>query len=322
MATRPPPLLLTKRLTSFLHLNLSATVTTLLLLTPSGKLLAYASRPPVPVATLRTHGTVAASLYAIHSSGTDRETIDAALGPPTSTSTTTSTTTTPTPRRTAATAAAGATERDSRSRSDGGGGQHDNNDGPLAVTIQLESGSVLVIRRLRCGMLFVCMGPPDHPLAPPPPSSSRPQTQQTQQQHQQSLAGAISQSAATSAPNGNDDQASAAAPNGHSHHHNNHHHQTPSTSPPGPSQQSSQSQQHQPTSSLAAPPNFGSPSEAASVLSSATAQTGVSSGSSVGFGAGTAGVMVMRRHAEELARWLDDKLGTLEVPGDGLGGVL
>lgn len=328
MATRPPPLLLTKRLTSFLHLNLSATITTLLLLTPSGKLLAYASRPPVPVATLRTHGTVAASLYAIHSSGTDRETIDAALGPPT---TSTGGATTSTTRRTAAAAAAvaDASERDSRSRSDGGGGgQHDNNDGPLAVTIQLESGSVLVIRRLRCGMLFVCMGPPDHPPAPPPPSSSRPQTQQTQQQHQQhqqSLAGAISQSAATSAPNGTDDQASAAAPNGHNHHHNHHHHQTPSTSPPGPSQQSSQQSSHsqqQPTSSLAAPPNFGSPSEAASVLSSATAQTGVSSGSSVGFGAGTAGVMVMRRHAEELARWLDDKLGTLEVPGDGLGGVL
>lgn len=32
--------------------------------------------------------------------------------------------------------------------------------------------------------------------------------------------------------------------------------------------------------------------------------------------------MATRRHAEELARWLDDKLGTLEVPGDGLCGVV
>lgn len=275
---RPPPLLLTKRLTSFLHLNLSATITTLLLLTPSGKLLAYASRPPIPIATLRTHATVAASLYAIHRSGTDRETIEAALRRPHQ----------PATRRAAATTA-------EKSRDD---------DGPLAVTIQLESGSVLVIRRLRCGMLFVCIGPPAH--SPPPPiPTSRPQTQHQQHapQHQHSLAGAISQSAALSGPNNNSDEtaAAAAAPNGH--------HTPSSTSPPPPQ-----------SSSLAgAAPHPGSPSEAASVLSEMTAQT---SASSVVFGAGTAGVMTMRRHAEELARWLDDKLGTLEVPGDGLGGVL
>lgn len=295
-ATRPPPLLLTKRLTSFLHLNLSATITTLLLLTPSGKLLAYASRPPVPVATLRTHATVAASLYAIHRSGTDRETIDAALHKPHQ----------PAARRTAAEAAAAASAA-AKTR------DNDDDDGPLAVTIQLESGSVLVIRRLRCGMLFVCMGPPDHPLPPPPTTtttSSRPQTQHQQHpppQHQHSLAGAISQSAVSSGADNNSDEpaGAGAAPNGH--------HTPSSTSPPPPAPLP-------PQSSLAgAAPHFGSPSEAASVLSAATAQT---SASSVVFGAGTAGVMSMRRHAEELARWLDDKLGTLEVPGDGLGGVL
>lgn len=258
MATRPPPLLLTKRLTSFLHLNLSATITTLLLLTPSGKLLAYASNPPTPVATLRTHGTVAASLYAIHSSGTDRETIDAAL------------------RRTPA-----ADNDDARYD---GGSSSSGSAPPLAVTIQLESGSVLVIRRLRCGMLFVCLGPPD-PSSRPPTTTQQPQSSQPAQQQQPphpSLATAIQGGDAT----------------------NGHH--TPSASPPQPP-----SQQH-----------IGSPSEAASILSAATtAQTTTSTGS-VMFGAGTAGVMALRRHAEELARWLDDKLGTLEVPGDGLGGVL
>lgn len=301
MATRPPPLLLTKRLTSFLHLNLSATITTLLLLTPSGKLLAYASNPPTPVATLRTHATVAASLYAIHSSGTDRETIDAALG------------------------GARARPVDDDDDDDDDRRHHDYDDqgrardasasAPLAVTIQLESGSVLVIRRLRCGMLFVCLGPPESG------SPSRPQTMQHQQSqsqsqsqhsqpaqyHRPSLASAIQGGGGRDAPNG---------------------HHTPSTSPPPsatgpalappvlpPAPPPPQQQQQR--------PHLGSPSEAASILSAATAQTSTSSvAGSAMFGAGAAGVMAMRRHAEELARWLDDKLGTLELPGDGLGGVL
>jgi hypothetical protein len=65
-----------------------------------------------------------------------------------------------------------------------------------------------------------------------------------------------------------------------------------------------------------------SPRDTASILSGATGATAQTTGSSVVFGAGTAGVMATRRHAEELARWLDDKLGTLEVPGDGLCGVV
>ncbi|KUI59114.1 hypothetical protein VP1G_06343 [Cytospora mali] len=246
---RHPPLLLTKRLTSFLHLNLSPQITTLLLLTPDGKLLAYASQPPIPVATLRTHGTVAASLYTIHSNGTDLDSIDGAL-PPGSRGSTAS-------RR---------RRRSSVVTSTGSG--------PLAVTIQLESGVVLVIRKLKCGMLFVCMGPPAGD------SHSRPGTQH-----------------AHHPPSGDND---ATAPNGHP---------SSTSSPPPPLTQ--------PPSSV-----LGSPPETASILSAGTHVTTQTTASSVMFGAGTAGVMATRRHAEELARWLDDKLGTLEVPDDGLGGMV
>lgn len=232
MASRPPPLLLTKRLTSFLALNLTPTLNTLLLLTPDGKLLAYASNPSLPVTTLRTHGTVAASLYAIHTSGTDRETIEAALG----------------------------------GREDEG--LVDHYDVPLAVTIQLETGVVLVIRRLRCGMLFVAMGPPQ----PTENNSSRPQTRHQQQAHIQPLAGAIAGTAASSAAHTNGGQSSPPAPSSHN-------------------------EQH---------------AEVASILSAGT------SGSSTT--AGSAGVMATRRHAEELARWLDEKLGKLDLPPMGFGG--
>lgn len=230
MASRPPPLLLTKRLTSFLARNLTPTLNTLLLLTPDGKLLAYASNPSLPVTTLRTHGTVAASLYAIHTSGTDRETVRAALG-----------------RR--------------PDRPDG------NDDVPLAVTIQLETGVVLVIRRLRCAMLFVAMGP-----APPTStdSPSRPQTQHQQQAHLQPLAGAIAGTAAAAAAHANGGQS---------------------------------------------PPTSSSQTEHAEVASILSAGTGVSSTT-----AGSAGVMATRRHAEELARWLDEKLGGLHLPPMGFGG--
>jgi hypothetical protein len=44
-----------------------------------------------------------------------------------------------------------------------------------------------------------------------------------------------------------------------------------------------------------------------------------SAGSSVAGSIGTAAVVSLRRHAEDLARWLDDKLGTLRVPEEGVG---
>lgn len=278
---RPPPLLLTKRLTSFLQLNLSAQITTLMLLTPDGKLLAYASQPPIPVATLRTHGTVAASLYTIHSNGADQDTIDAALPP------------------------GSRARRASR-------GSSSKSDGPLAVTIQLESGTVLVIRRLRCGMLFVCMGPPAGIDA----QGSRPGTQHQQGNHhgQTQKGGQPSQLHQLHHPSGGPqqnlhppqaaDDASAGGTNGH----------TPASSPPPPT-----------TTTAAHPPSalppLGSPPETASIRSAATGVSATSTSSAV-FGAGTAGVVATRRHAEELARWLDDKLGALDVPDDRLTGVV
>lgn len=282
---RPPPLLLTKRLTSFLQLNLSPQITTLLLLSPDGKLLAYASQPPIPVATLRTHGTVAASLYTIHSNGADQDTIDAALPP------------------------------GSRARRTSRGSGSSKGEGPLAVTIQLESGTVLVIRRLRCGMLFVCMGPPAGHDA----QGSRPGTQHQQQQQQQQQGNFQAQAQGSQAsqqqqqsqapqqnlqaPQAADDTAAGGA-NGH----------TPTSSPPPPTATPATAR-----SSSAQP--LGSPLETASIRSAGTGASAASSSSAV-FGAGTAGVVATRRHAEELARWLDDKLGALDVPDDGLAGVV
>lgn len=279
---RPPPLLLTKRLTSFLQLNLSPQITTLLLLSPDGKLLAYASQPPIPVATLRTHGTVAASLYTIHSNGADQDTIDAALPP------------------------------GSRARRTSRGSSSSKSEGPLAVTIQLESGTVLVIRRLKCGMLFVCMGPPAGHDA----QGSRPGTQHQQQQqgglHAQAQGGQTAQQPPTSQQNLQpQDDTTAGGANGH----------TPTSSPPPPpptTTTTTPATAHPPPSS--AQP-LGSPPKTASIRSAGTGASAASTSSAV-FGAGTAGVVATRRHAEELARWLDDKLGALDVPDDGLTGVV
>ncbi|KAF6842965.1 hypothetical protein CMUS01_02543 [Colletotrichum musicola] len=212
-----PPLLLTKRLTTFLSANLNAHLHTALLATPSGRLLAHAS--PHPVSLLRTQSTVASSLFALHAS-TAPDIPDAL---PSSVSST----------------PAAATEADAvRGK-------------PLTITVQLAAG-VVVIRRLKCGLLFVCIGP---------------------------LAEQIETSTATSAAtetHGNGERSGGA---------------TPSLAP-------------------------ASPSEADSVLSVGGITT--ASLGSVG-SVNTAGVVVMRRHAEELARWLDDKLGSLRVPEEGVG---
>ncbi|KAI2610181.1 uncharacterized protein GGS25DRAFT_520990 [Hypoxylon fragiforme] len=114
-----PSLLLTKRLTAFLNSNLSPQIHTAVLTTLSGKLLAHAS--PHSVGTLRTQCTVAASIWAQYSSPAASAHIAAAV---------------PQPQR-----------RTSQSEPT-----------PSAVTIQL-SGGIMVVRRLRCGLLFVCVGP-------------------------------------------------------------------------------------------------------------------------------------------------------------------
>ncbi|KAK1589757.1 uncharacterized protein LY79DRAFT_670365 [Colletotrichum navitas] len=250
-----PPLLLTKRLTAFLAANLNAHLHTALLATPSGRLLAHAS--PEPVSLLRTQATVASSLFALHAS-TAPDIPDAlpnsSSSPPQSSAdnnnnnnnndntTTTTTTTSATAGGGGAAAKAGA----------GGAGK------PLTITVQL-AGGVVVIRRLKCGLLFVCIGPLAESIDPNAPEPAHGLHTQHHHQHHQ--------------PNGGSGGA------------------TPALVP-------------------------ASPSEADSVLSvGAQTTTSLASVGSVN----TAGVVVLRRHAEDLARWLDDKLGSLRVPEEGVG---
>ncbi|OAA51748.1 hypothetical protein NOR_00341 [Metarhizium rileyi] len=230
-----PPLLLTKRLNAFLHANQNPQLPTLLLTTCHGKLLAHTS--PHPVSVLRTHATVAASLLAIHTSSS----VDVPSALPGSRTPDPITSSPvlppqddddrddddddddddqdPAPHDTAASKKAAAKRRAARSVK------------PVTITVQLSGGTV-IIRRLKCGLLFVCVGPSAHDLHP--------------------------------APHENGDVS-------------------------------------------------GSPSEVESLVSAGGQTT--SSLDSVG----AASVVAMRRHAGELARWLDDKLGTLQVPEEGVG---
>ncbi|KAK6078288.1 hypothetical protein SCUP234_06286 [Seiridium cupressi] len=225
-----PPLLLTKRLTTFLRSNLSPQIHTALLATLSGKLLAHAS--PHPVSTLRTQSTVAASVWGIYSSGAS---VNEALPP--------------------------------------GSRVHRGEPKSTAVTIQLSAG-VLVVRKLKCGLLFVCIGPaPDSTGAHTDQNQSHTGAS-SQQQQQQSLA----------VPGTQQSQAVAGGSGG-------------------------------PEEAHASPP-LGSPSEVASVISAAPTMNSVTTTGSVRSGA----VVLIRRQVEELARWLDDKLGSLGIPEEGSGG--
>ncbi|KAF3060891.1 hypothetical protein GL218_03144 [Daldinia childiae] len=128
---------------------------------------------------------------------------------------------------------------------------------PSAVTIQLVAG-VMVIRRLRCGLLFVCIGP------------------------------------SAGAEGAGSDYVT---------------HTPARTVPPAQQHQSNSNEPH-----LATP--LGSPSEVESVVSAGAATTAsIATTTSV---AATA-VVATRRQAEELARWLDDKLGSLGTLEEGLG---
>ncbi|KAH7040808.1 uncharacterized protein B0I36DRAFT_358058 [Microdochium trichocladiopsis] len=209
-----PPLLLTKRLTAFLHTNLNAQVHTALLTTLAGKLLAHAST--LPVSTLRTQCTVAASLWATYATPETSSSIADALP--------------------------------ASQQADHSQGSRDPT--PSALTLQM-AGALVVLRQLKCGLLFVCIGPTPEAAAA---SVSGEYAGQRQQRHGQHL-------------------------------------QTPLHS-------------EHPT------PTIGSPAEVASVHSAAPSTTTLGS-------VGATGVVLMRRHAEELAKWLDDKLGTLGVPAEG-----
>ncbi|KAJ4293952.1 hypothetical protein N0V88_005466 [Collariella sp. IMI 366227] len=113
----PPPLLLTKRVTAFLRANLSPHVHSAMLTTPAGSLLAHASS--LPASALRRQAAVAASLWALQGPR------DPLVSPAPSNGTVPSGSTLA-PRKRA---------------------KHR----PPTVTVQLDSGAVFVIRRLRCG---------------------------------------------------------------------------------------------------------------------------------------------------------------------------
>ncbi|KAK7433147.1 hypothetical protein QQZ08_000078 [Neonectria magnoliae] len=226
-----PPLLLTKRLTAFLHANQTPTLPTLLLTSPHGKLLAHAS--PQPVSVLRTHATVAASLLAIHSSSSP--VLPSSL--PGSR--------TPDPIGSSPPDEDDGGDADDEQLSQS---QHQYQNFPKAkpikpatITVQLSGGTV-VIRRLKCGLLFVCVGPAQDTPGDHPPHL-----------HPHDRSGDAS--------------------------------------------------------------HVGSPGEADSMISTG-GQTTASLESSTGTGAAA---IALRRHAADLSRWLDDKLGTLTVPEEGVG---
>ncbi|KAI0602171.1 hypothetical protein F4775DRAFT_581907 [Biscogniauxia sp. FL1348] len=223
LAAPTPPLLLTKRLTAFLRSNLTPQIHTALLTTLSGKLLAHAS--PHSVSTLRTQCTVAASLWALYAAPSTSTAVADALPP--------------------------------SSHGTGAGGSSAFTSS--AITIQL-TGAVVVIRRLRCGLLFVCIGP--------------------------------------TADGGGGGGAGDLAPG--------------LTTRPLQAPEPSADAQPAPT------PPLGSPSEAESIASLGGATTASIATTS---SATASAVVVIRRQAEELARWLNDKLGSLSVPEEGLGGM-
>lgn len=251
--TQSPPLLLTKRLTAFLHANANPQLPTLIITTPSGKLLAHASQEPVSL--LRTHATVAASLQQIHTSSS------AALP--------TALPGARTPEHYSSSPPEddgdeGEEDDEGASEEGGGNGRQDRKIEhlkPATITVQLTGGTVL-IRRLKCGLLLVCVGPPSSTAANTTEdhlSSSQIQQQQPQIHLQQST------------------------------------------------QQLLENLE-------IAPPVSTSPSEVESQISTAGSTTTASME-----GPGTAAVVAMRRHASNVAKWLDAKLGTLTVPDEGVG---
>ena len=242
-----PPLLLTKRLTAFLQSNLSPQVHTVLLATLSGKLLAHASstqKQSHSATTLRTQCTIAASLWAIYSA----------------------------PATSAAVSSSLPLQSQSPSQPSPDQGDAESEPDPpraTALTIQL-TGAVMVLRLLRCGLLFVCFGPPAEVPGPMSGATSGDHHGATHNQHQPR--------ARTPQPP-----------------HETNHNLNPHTIPT---------------------PTIGSPSEVESVRSAGAATiTSVTTTGSAGV-VGAAGVVAVRRHAEDLARWLDDKLGSLGVPDE------
>ncbi|KAK0743753.1 hypothetical protein B0T18DRAFT_490400 [Schizothecium vesticola] len=235
----PPPLFFTKRVTTFLRANLSDLIRAAVLTTPAGNLLVHASS--LPASILRRQCAVAASLWALHHpaplSFSDANSSNSSSPVPSSST---------------------ASLKSSRSTIP-------------AVTVQLDSGIVFVIRQLQCGILFICMGG-EEPLLTPT----------------QSVNGTSSVSLASQERYLGEDDSPIASGLG-------------STASPGT------------LSSNITP--LPSPS-VQSLHSTATSSTVMASAPT---GLSQANVRALRRQVEELARWLDSRLGALHIPDAGIG---
>ncbi|KAK0704148.1 hypothetical protein B0T21DRAFT_261758, partial [Apiosordaria backusii] len=240
----PPPLLLTKRVTAFLRANLSPCIQAAMLTTPAGNLLAHASS--LPASALRRQCAVAASIWALQTSSSSQPQSQSQSQSQSSSSTS------PPP----APAPLAPPPTSSSNHHDPSTTKTRKHKSTPALTVQLDSGLVFVIRRLKCGMLFICMGG------------------QSQAQ----------------------------------------------------SQAQSQPQQQQPHNRRTRTTPIGSPSANSELGRASVMSVGTTSGQTITSQASTstttttsAGVVVMRRQVEELARWLDEKLGGLCVPDEGIG---
>jgi hypothetical protein len=128
-------MLLTKRLTTFLSQNTTPQLPTLLLLSPTGKLLSSSS--PLSASTLRTQATLACSLWTLYQPSAP-SLITSAL--PRSSQQSTSRNQ---PRGSDSTTPGATTATENELST---------------ITIQLSHGT-MVIRALACGLLFVAIGP-------------------------------------------------------------------------------------------------------------------------------------------------------------------
>ncbi|EAA31201.1 hypothetical protein GE21DRAFT_1279562 [Neurospora crassa] len=276
----PPPLLLSKRVTAFLHANLSPYIRTAALTTPAGKLLAHASNG-LSASALRRQCAVAASLWGLHhpsgsgyGGGGDAHGAGDhhVIGSPTGS--------------TASQSTVGTT----RGGAAGGGGLRARPVPGQAVTVQMDNGLVFVIRRLRCGMLFICMGGEEG--------------------------------------HGNGKQAGETEANGeglptpHLDPGHQHHlplragpHRTPTSSSATSARSKREADLSGENTPLSTSTNTG-PSASTSQSSNTNA---ANSATGAARGPSASSVRAMRRQVEELARWLDERLGTLYVPEEGIG---
>ncbi|EGS19750.1 uncharacterized protein CTHT_0042340 [Thermochaetoides thermophila DSM 1495] len=311
----PPPLLLTKRVTAFLRANLSPPIIhTAMLTTPSGSLLAHAG--DMPASALRRQCAVAAQLWAIQSQArAARAAAEHHQQQPGESADTGAEDLT-------AVATPGATTTVKRRK-----------DRPPVVTVQLDTGAVFVIRRLRCGMLFICMGgsegsksnPNDNTAGQRTPTPSHlPHGQQltspsprTVPHSSQALADPL---ATTDLPPPALQLPHHPAPTSHSHK------QKPSASPllpgqktPTPSHPHPQPPRTPPSGTGQPTSGPGSPHPSESAISIASVASNETTATCSTITGSNSTVSLMRRQVEELARWLDEKLAGLCVPEEGIG---